>query len=1025
MVVLPLSRAEEVKMKNALIIVVMLVVFTVLTAEQPFEKGRAAIRIRADAQSRIEPGFRNLGITSIDAKFHHLKIEKVSPLFRTNPAKHRADLPDLSLWWEVTFPAEIEVWGVCNLLMLDENIEYAEPVYIDESFIVPNDPNYSLSTYFPFMQAPAAWDIHRGGDGAHVVVLAITDTGVNWKHPDLVDNIWQNLGEDANGNGYTIFRNGSVWVYDPGDLNGIDNDSNGYVDDLIGWDFMLNAEGDQHYDPWESSGHGTRVTGIAGARTDNTLGTCSISWNTVSIMPISCTHPGAPSAIYRGYNAIVYAAENNADIINCSWGGTAFSQANQDAVDYAYGLGSIIIAAAGNSNNAIPLYPAGYRNVVAVAALQNSGQKSAISNFGAYIDVGAPNSQVNTTNSTAAYSTHTSGATSYASPIAAGLAALVKSYNPTWTQEQVINQLIATCDPVDHVNPGRENMLGGGRLNAYRALTEIDPAIPQNLKLSLIRQLPPSDVNANKAIEPGETFALNLRLMNNTFGVSSDNVTYTISTSDPHLIILNNTHHGSIAADDYIWLNDAFLIQAAPGAPSKVATLTLNITADKPIVLGSSFAISVLIHNGGVLVWEPVSNGRNLSGMYIRNYLNGQGYQTVHTTIFPASFYGFEAVYLCFGTLNSYIARFRETEMYYALRDYLRSGGKVCIEGGDVVAFDMWAYFPGIEGGLDGHQVLWPLLGIAHADNGETQMVTDLQGQTGSLAQGIAFSASSQTQNASIDRYVPLGKAAQTTFVQTGYGNVGIQNSGAYGQRSVVFAYALRELVDGDYPNTRNALLGQITEYLEREDPPLPVVLTSFTATFDQYPALKWITASEANMLGFNVLRSDIPDLASALRVNRTIIAAANSANTTNYRYDDDMDLAPGMTCYYWLEAVSLDNQSQYFGYIELLVPNIHEPQDPPLPPVDTGIGDIYPNPFSQEARITWQLRGESPILLQIYNIRGQLIRTLAQGTFDAGDHQHWWNGTDQKQRRCASGIYLIRLKTPSGVHHRKLLMVD
>jgi len=1012
-------------MKSALIAVLTLIISCALAMDQPYEPGKAAIKIQADAKSQVVPGVRSMGITSIDAKFHHLNIATVKPLFRAHPSKYRAGMPDLSLWWEVTFPAEIEVWGVCNLLSLDDHIEYAEPIYIDESFIVPDDPNYSLSTYFPFMQAPEAWDIHIGGGGAPVSVLAITDTGVNWKHPDLIDNIWQNLGEDANGNGYTIYYNGSAWVYDPGDLNGIDNDGNGFIDDLIGWDFMLNAVGDQHYDPWESSGHGTRVTGIAASRTANTLGTCSISWNTAKIMAISCTHPDAPSSIYRGYSAIVYAAENNADIINCSWGGTGYSQANQDAVDYAYGLGSIIVAAAGNSNNSIPLYPAGYRNVVAVAALQNSGAKSAISNFGAYIDVGAPNSSVNTTNSTPYYTTHTSGATSYASPIAAGLAALMLSYHPTWTREQIIHRLIATCDPVNDVNPGRENMLGGGRLNAYRALTEVDPLIPQNLKLSLIKQLPPSDANGNKAVEPGETFSLNLLLMNNTFGVSSDDVTYTISTADPHLTILNNAHYGSIAAGDQIWLNNAFLIQAAPGAPSKVATLTLNISADKPIVLGNSYTISVLIHNGGVFIWEPVSNGRNLSGMFIRDYLNGQGYSTLHTTFFPSSFHGFEAIYLCFGTVNSYITRFREVEMYYALRDYLRSGGKLYIEGGDVVAVDMRVYFPGIEGDLDGHQVLWPLLGIGDADNGGTQVITDLQGQAGSLAQGIVFSASNQTQNVSIDHYTPLGKAAQVTFTQTGYGNVGVQNSGVYGQRSVIFSYALRELVDGDYPNTRNALLAQIVDFLESEDPPLPVMLTSFTAAFDQYPALMWTTVSESNMLGFNVLRSDAPDLGSAVLINPALIPAYNTASTSNYRYIDTGNLIPGTTLYYWLEAVSLDYHSQFFGNIELLIPNDHDPQDPPVPPAFTGFAAVYPNPFSENVRISWQLREESPALLQIYNIRGQLIRTLAEGDYKLGSHQNGWDSKDQSQRRCASGIYLVRLQTPSGIYQRKLLLVE
>ncbi|MDZ4121429.1 MAG: S8 family serine peptidase, partial [Candidatus Cloacimonadaceae bacterium] len=516
-----------------------------------------------------------------------------------------------------------------NSLLNDPHIEYAEPIYIDQSLAAPNDPNYGTSLYFSALQAEDAWDIHKGELGSQPVILAVVDTGVRWTHPDLAENIWQNLGEDANGNGYTMFHNGSAWVLDVGDLNGIDDDGNGKIDDLIGWDFMLDAFGNQGHDPYESGGHGTSVSGIANSRTNNSIGVASLAWNVV-LMPLSCSHPGAPSTVYRGYDAIIYAAENGADIINCSWGGTSFSQANQDAIDYAYALGSVIIAAAGNSNNSTPIYPAGYQNVVAVGSVLNDGSKTSVSNFGSYLSVSAPTQSVGTT-SGSGYSI-VNNATSYASPIASSLAALIKSYHPTWTNDQVVQQLVATCDNIDAMNPGKEKALGQGKLNAYRALSEINPIPNQELKLAMHQVRTPNDENNNRAIEPGETVSLNLTLRNFAYGAASNNVSYLLSCSDPLVTIHQNSHSGSIAADSYVYLDDAFSFYVAPTATSKYVNFTLHISADLPIAFGSSISFQMLINAGGIFVWEGRASGRDMSGAYIRNRLQAMSYHTTYGT---------------------------------------------------------------------------------------------------------------------------------------------------------------------------------------------------------------------------------------------------------------------------------------------------------------------------------------------------------------------------------------------------------
>ncbi|MDP2172991.1 MAG: S8 family serine peptidase [Candidatus Cloacimonadaceae bacterium] len=809
-------------MKTGIVIITFLLLLAPLIAglsDQKIEPGKAVIKLKPDAKSLMQLGIGKIGIPSLSEKFQALNIREVKPRFQTDPGK--SSPIDLSLILELSFDVKYDPIGICNSLLRDANVIYAEPIYIDEVFDAPNDANYASSLYFNALQAEAAWTIHKGENGIQPVILAVVDTGLMWKHPDIVQNIWHNLGEDANGNGWTIFHNGSAWVMDPGDLNGIDNDGNGKIDDLIGWDFVLDGTFAEGNDPFETGGHGTLVSGIANSRTNNSIGGASLAWN-VKLMPVSCTYAGVPNSIYRGYDAIIYAAGKGAGVINCSWGGTGFSQANQDAVNYASSLGSVIVAAGGNSNNSVPIYPAAYQNVVAVAALLNNGIKVSTSSFGAFISVSAPTEAVGSISGGTGY-TLVSNATSYASPIASSLAALIRSYNPAWTNAQVVNQLVATCDFIDNLNPGKENTLGQGKLNAWRALSETNPVPDQELKLALLQVRAPSDQNGNKAIEAGEQFSLNLLLRNYSYGASSGNVTYTLSSTDPMVTILQNTVSGSVSQDSFIQLNNAFLVVASPTATSKYVTFTLNISANLPIVFGASSNFQMLINAGGILVWEGVSGGRNMSGSYLRTSLLALGHQVTLGTLFPSSFYTFSAVFLSFGVAGSNIYRFASNENFDALREYLESGGRVYIEGGDMIGWDLLAYFPQVEPGLDGYQIMWPLLGLTSANDGTTNVISNLSGETGWHTLGIAFTGSAQTVNSFIDIYTP-NQNGISAFVEDNYGVVAVQSIGVFGQRCFVFSYALRELIDAALPSTKAELVTRIRDFLLSANLVLPDV---------------------------------------------------------------------------------------------------------------------------------------------------------------------------------------------------------
>ena len=997
-------------MKYFNVFLALIIAFGLFAADFSENAGTAIFKLKPEYRAALQKSNNRTGIASIDEKLQKLQVSSLRPKFIISPQKREEC--ELSLIFEVqsSYPPQ----AVVNLLSSDPFVQYAEVIYPDAVFAVPNDEHYAESLYFASLEAEAAWDIHQGENGTSPVIIALVDTGCRWTHPDLAENIWQNLVEDANHNGYTIYYNGSTWVMDTGDLNEIDDDGNGKIDDLIGWDFMLTSSGGESNNPYESSGHGTTVSGIASARTNNTIGVSSLAWN-LTIMPVSCSYPGS-SSIYNGYQGIIYAAENGADIINCSWGGTTYSQAYQEVINYAYSLGSVIVAAAGNSNNTIPVYPAAYKNVLAVAALQNNGVKSSISSYGSFVDVGSPTGSIGTV--TASGYTTVSNATSYASPIASSLAGLIKSYLPDISQNDLLNRINGSCDDVDANNPGKENLLGEGKLNARRALQEDNPLPDEEIRLTLIENRGATDANGNLAVEPGETFSVNLLL--HSYGEYSANGIFTLSTTNPYVNILSGSHNQNIPADDYITLEEVFSIYVLPTATSQYVTFNLQTTADLPVVAGNNLSFSILINAGGIFIWEGVSGGRDMSGTFIKNTLQNLGYTCTYGTTFPSSFYSFEAVFLSFGAVGSNIVRFDKTYMFNALYNYLLSGGRVYIEGVDVVGFDLTYYLPDIQGELDAYEVLWPLLGIISAEDGITNAIDNLSGISYTPSSGMLFTSSSQTKVDYIDRFTELYPYARSAFEESNYGCVAVVCAGGYDQRSFVFSYALSELTDGSFPNTRENLLARIMDFFTAEEVTLPVELTAFYATYSNGATVFWNTASETNLLGYNLYRSCNSSFSNALKLNSVIIPATGGATGNNYHYYDSETVLSD-TLYYWLESISCNGFNQIFGPAVLIMP-FTEPETPPLPPEQIEYLNAYPNPFGNSVYLELKISSPAPVTIKVYNIKGQLIRNNDYLYLETGIHHLSWDGLDNKQRNTTSGIYLMVVKTQERTFMRKLL---
>jgi thermitase len=323
-------------------------------------------------------------------------------------------------------------------------VEFAEPNYILHVLAPPQEivDQWGLLR----IQAPDAWNLI---ETRNPVLIAITDTGIDRTHSDLAPNIWQNPGEI------------------PGD--GIDNDANGFVDDTWGWDFANNDN-----DPLDDNGHGTIVSSVAAGVQDGSgvAGVCP--WCTVAAVKV-LTGEGS-GTLDAVANGIVYAADIGARVINLSLGASIGAQTLENAVNYAWGQGALVVAAAGNEGVGRPFYPAGYANAMAVASTNVEDYHSCFSNFAeGYVSVAAPGESIAAATPNQEYGSF--NGTSLSTPHVTGLAGLLFSQDPA--RENSAVQAIVEATANDLGSTGTDAHFGAGRINAYRAVAgDTTPTLP-------------------------------------------------------------------------------------------------------------------------------------------------------------------------------------------------------------------------------------------------------------------------------------------------------------------------------------------------------------------------------------------------------------------------------------------------------------------------------------------------------------------------------------------------------------------
>ena len=376
--------------------------------------------------------------------------KQAAPLFK--PIVPGSRLPDVLRPWLQIDLRSSQARQQLDSLKARQLIEKIEPVGFFRVHAFTNDSLSGQQWYLKKIGLPAAWQYSEGDSS---VVVGVIDTGVDYTHPDLAANIWRNPAE-ANGQ------------------PGVDDDGNGYVDDVVGWDFTDAPgfpDGGDYLtpdpDPSDefSGGHGTEVAGIIAAVKDNHRGICGIAPK-VKIMVLRAGTASGYLEEDDVIRAMIYAQANGARIINMSFGDKQVSSLFHDVLRYLWSKGVVLVTAAGNDGSQVPYFPAAFNETIAVGASTADDWLAGFSNYGNVLDLIAPGVNMLSTAPGSTY--NTVNGTSFSAPVVSAVAALILSRHPRFTNEQV--RTILKGSATDLGTPGHDPQTGAGRVDALQAL---------------------------------------------------------------------------------------------------------------------------------------------------------------------------------------------------------------------------------------------------------------------------------------------------------------------------------------------------------------------------------------------------------------------------------------------------------------------------------------------------------------------------------------------------------------------------
>jgi len=891
--------------------------------------------------------------SALNQNFPQFKFSSVKQIFKSQNSTSSSKLDNIMI---LKYGSSDDPQIVASKIKQLSNIEWAEPKYVRKIILTPNDPSFGNQYYLNKDYLPEAWNITQGDTN---IVIGIVDTGVDWPHPDLYANIWHNW-KDIKSN----------WA----------SDTDGIVGDSIGWDF--GGSGDGSGNPTPDSNpiedvpfHGTLVAGVASAVTNNGIGVSGVGYN-CKIMPIKAaegdiTDPstGDPLIVF-GFEGIKYAADNGAKVINCSWGGSGFSNFEQAVINYAVSKGALVVAAAGNDNSNEDFYPADYEGVLSVAATDTVGnKKSYYSNYGSYVDVCAPGNDIYNTFQPNTY--ENGSGTSFASPQVAGLAALVFSKFPNYTPLQVAQQIRVNCDNIDAENPGYQFQLGNGRINAYKALTDTNS---EAVRATNIQLSDSAGGNNDGYFEPGETISVKMNFVN--YLKPASNVSVNLQSMSQFVVVKNGSFNpGTIKTLD------------STNNYSSPFTFTL---ADS-LPLDSKVQLRLNFSDGSYSDFQDFE-------VYVNPSYKTQAENNVSLTITSKGDLGF----------NDYPTNIEGNGFEY------ENGNNLLFEGALMYGNSQFKICDAARGSNQNYQdssfkIIQPFyFKILNADSlqGVTQFNDD---NAGTNKFGITTKLESYSFSAPPDNnYIIL----KYNFTNNSSSNISNFYAGLF------FDW---DLVDGqnDYAayNNQNNF-----GYVYHTGFKTWVATALISSTDYNYWAIL-NDGSDSSNGGFSIYDGfTLPEKWKALssgigkaQAGPGDISEVTSGGPYSIQAGQTLTVAFAIAAGESLSDLSTAIQNAKNKYQSILSNNF-------------GSNNIiyyfkleqnYPNPFNPETNINYQLPLDSYVTLKIYDILGREVQTLVSGLQSKGNHTVIFDGG-----RFASGVYFYKLTAGNYTSVKKMILL-
>lgn len=514
--------------------------------------------VKGEMILKVKPQFRNklstdaIQLPSVLLSSPHLKIQKIYQLFPGHEVPENArsksgeKMEDLSTIYSISFDPGIPVEDAINALWTEDVYDFIEPRYINTPFLTPNDPNPNNLDIgaFTLINAYNAWDLVTG---SHSVLCGIVDTGYKFGVADMDGNLVANPGEIAG--------------------NGIDDDVNGYIDDVYGWDFAGN---DNTLNGTVTNPHGYLVSTRFGNVTNNGTLYAGVGYNCgFRIMKAAPNE----SSITHGYEGIVYAADNGMHVINCSWGSPNYTAFGEAVVNYAtINKNAAVIVAGGNSQSNLMYFPAAFRRSISVGACSATGVvNTTFSSYNYTMDINSPNK---------------GGYTSNAAPVVTGAVALTyRRYHDilgmaSFTPYQAAQRVRVTAVDNYGINPViMADKLGKGRLDMFNAVNNVSltPSVRINNE-----GFTTISGDGDAEIESGETIQLNLDFIN--WLDAAGNLTITIAPDAvcaPYISMITGVQNpGALALLGTS--SQIFSFSVSPAAPADLA-VNLKVSYSDPV----------------------------------------------------------------------------------------------------------------------------------------------------------------------------------------------------------------------------------------------------------------------------------------------------------------------------------------------------------------------------------------------------------------------------------------------------------